>query len=399
MPSPSPFISQPPGSTPVTPYNTSPAPTYSHVTTTTTTPVSNNRTSSRLITIAGQVGTTPSGHTPTDAAEQISLAFYNLSQALESAGATVPDILSLRYYIVGYDPQQKRQAFHRPLAKFLREGSSAAADGMAGTATATIAKPAMTIVPVPALASPGVVFEVECTASIPVEAPREVDVVVVGAGLSGLKAAWDVQRAGFSAVVIEARGRVGGKTWSRDSKNGGRVDMGAAWINDSNQEKMWELVKYFGLEAQCVVQNTDGMMSVENGEKGYQRAPYGGVLEDKEWQENVVGMRMVLEELCQKIDIRRTVESGKATGRDLDGMTLEELVRSINQSEQAINMVRISTRALLGLEPQDMSALYFLDYCKSAGGLLLMRSDSKHGGQYIRLVPGKYEACTAASAR
>ena len=367
----SPFHGQAPGSTPITPYNTSPAPVYSHVT---TTHPSSPLSGTRLITIAGQVGTDPSGHTPSEPTEQIELAFYNLAQALEASGATVADILSLRYYLVGYDPTQKRHAFHRPLAKFL--GGH---------------KPAMTLVPVPALASPGVVFEVEATASIPVEATKEVDVVVVGGGLSGLKAAWDVQRSGFSALVVEARGRVGGKTWSRDSKTG-RVDVGAAWINDSNQEKMWELVKQFGLEDQCVVQNTKGKMSVENGEKGYQTAMYGGVLEDTEWQKNVVGIRMALEELCQRIDIRRTVESAKETGRDLDGMTLEDFVRGENKSEQAMNMVRISTRALLGLEPGDMSALYFLDYCKSAGGLMLMRSDSKDGGQYLRLVPGKRSA-------
>ena len=158
---------------------------------------------------------------------------------------------------------------------------------------------------------------------------------------------------------------------------------------------MWGLVKEFGMEGDVVRQNTEGLMSVENGERGYETAMYGGVLEDEEWVRNVVGVRMMLEELCQKIDIRRPVESARETGRDLDGVTLEAFVREFNDSEQAINMVKISTRALLGCEPKDMSALYFLDYCKSAGGLMLMRSDSKDGGQYLRLVPGEYSSPTA----
>lgn len=244
------------------------------------------------------------------------------------------------------------------------------------------------------------IFEVEATASIPVEAMREVDVVVVGAGLSGLKAAWDIQRGmprGGRVVVLEARERVGGKTWSKSIGKTGRggegkgkkVDVGAAWFNDTNQSAIWSLVQHFKLETQCVVQNTEGDMSIENGGRGYETAPYGGVLEDKQWQENVLGMRMFLEGLCQKIDIRRPVESAVATtGLDLDSMTLEELARKENGSQQAMDMLRISTRALLGVEPSDMSALYFLDYCKSAGGLLAMRGDGKGGGQYLRLVPG-----------
>ena len=106
---------------------------------------------------------------------------------------------------------------------------------------------------------------------------------------------------------------------------------------------------------------------------------------------------MLFEELCQKIDIHRPVASGLKIGKDFDSMTVEEFARSVNYSEHAMNMVRISTRALLGVEPSEMSALYLLDYCKSAGGLLLMRSDSKHGGQYIRIIQGIETNCCAVA--
>jgi hypothetical protein len=35
-----------------------------------------------------------------------------------------------------------------------------------------------------------------------------------------------------------------------------------------------------------------------------------------------------------------------------------------------------------------MSALYFLDYVKSGGRLMLTRSDMKHGGQFLRSTTG-----------
>lgn len=55
---------------------------------------------------------------------------------------------------------------------------------------------------------------------------------------------------------------------------------------------------------------------------------------------------------------------------------------------KALGTVSIWTRAMLGCEASELSALYFLDYCKSGGGLLQMRSDQKNGGQYLRIRTG-----------
>lgn len=43
---------------------------------------------------------------------------------------------------------------------------------------------------------------------------------------------------------------------------------------------------------------------------------------------------------------------------------------------------------MLGKDPQEVSALFFLDYCKSGGGLLVMRSDTYAGGQHLRIRQG-----------
>ena len=43
---------------------------------------------------------------------------------------------------------------------------------------------------------------------------------------------------------------------------------------------------------------------------------------------------------------------------------------------------------MLGMEPSEVSALFFLEYCKSGGGIMQMRSDKKDGGQVLRMVEG-----------
>ncbi len=57
------------------------------------------------------------------------------------------------------------------------------------------------------------------------------DVLVVGAGVSGLSAAWFLQESGLKVQIIEASDRVGGRTWSPEIA-GIPFDLGATWIWD-----------------------------------------------------------------------------------------------------------------------------------------------------------------------
>jgi monoamine oxidase len=101
----------------------------------------------------------------------------------------------------------------------------------------------------------------------------DTDVIVVGAGLAGLSAALRLHESGVKVLVLEARDRLGGKTWSRELA-GGVVDMGAAWINDSNQSSMWALAQRFGLET--LVQNVKGDIVMQDLDGRSHTFKYGG---------------------------------------------------------------------------------------------------------------------------
>jgi monoamine oxidase len=97
--------------------------------------------------------------------------------------------------------------------------------------------------------------------------PKIVDVVVIGAGLSGLRAALRIQETGFSCVVVEATDRVGGKTLTLQSEKARPDfnDLGAAWINDTSQLEMYRLVQRYGLPT--VVQMNRGLDVHRHGDE------------------------------------------------------------------------------------------------------------------------------------
>ncbi|MEI8240868.1 MAG: FAD-dependent oxidoreductase, partial [Actinomycetota bacterium] len=73
------------------------------------------------------------------------------------------------------------------------------------------------------------------------------DVVVIGAGLAGLRCATDLVAAGREVVVVEARDRVGGRVWSHRFADGQVAERGAEFI-DGNHVAVLALVEELGLE-------------------------------------------------------------------------------------------------------------------------------------------------------
>ncbi|MDL9981567.1 flavin monoamine oxidase family protein [Microbacterium sp. ASV49] len=101
------------------------------------------------------------------------------------------------------------------------------------------------------------------SASASIELDR--DVVVIGAGISGLMTARRLAEAGHTVAVLEARDRVGGRTWS-DTIDGSFFEIGGQWVS-SDQEALKALLVELGKETFERYRDGDSVYIARDGER------------------------------------------------------------------------------------------------------------------------------------
>lgn len=153
---------------------------------------------------------------------------------------------------------------------------------------------------------------------------QSVDVVVIGAGFAGLVASRELGRAGLAAVTLEARDRIGGRTWT-DHRLGHDLEMGANWIHWV-QPHVWAEATRYGRE---IVRSPRAEEAYWHGADG---TPRKGSLE--EFMALIdEGQQLVIDDVREAMP--RGVDPTNGAIRELDHLSIQDRFDALGLDPEA----------------------------------------------------------------
>jgi monoamine oxidase len=194
--------------------------------------------------------------------------------------------------------------------------------------------------------------------------PRRADVIVVGAGLSGLQAARDVVAAGKSVFVLEARNRVGGRTLNHDIGGGKIIEIGGQWVGPT-QSKLLALAKDLGIDT-FKTYNEGNYIYYRNGTKTPYEAntPLGAVPPDPQGVADAFSAILKLNQMAAGLDVEAPWKHPSAA--EWDGQTFETWKLANTVTDSGRLLLDVATQAVWAAEPRDVSLLHYLFYIRAA---------------------------------
>lgn len=198
-----------------------------------------------------------------------------------------------------------------------------------------------------------------------------VDVAIVGGGLSGLTAARDLIAGGKSVVVLEARNRVGGRVLNVNLTNGGVTEVGAEFLGPT-QDRVIALAKSLGLGLYDTYNNGSNILWENNTRTEYNdEGPYGAVPPvDYDSLVQVATAQGQLDIWASEIDVEAPWNHPSA--QEWDSMTFSTFLDQVTTLPPARFLLDIATTSIFSTQPSELSLLYTIAYIAAAGNETLV---------------------------
>ncbi len=190
----------------------------------------------------------------------------------------------------------------------------------------------------------------------------EVDVLVIGAGFSGLVAASSLVRQGVECAILEASNRVGGRS-KPGYLMGDPIDLGAQWITPG-QSQVYELVQSYGLET--TPQYATGNWRLRHNRSTKDHISGKSPLSFLASQDLRASLRK-LDRLAQTLSINQFWT--KPIAKKWDAFSVEAWKRTNLQTREARHYFDMLVRSSMCAEASEISFLHFLGVVQSVGGV------------------------------
>jgi monoamine oxidase len=199
---------------------------------------------------------------------------------------------------------------------------------------------------------------------LPGSSERRADVVIVGAGLSGLVAARILLAAGVEPLALEARGRVGGRTYTRPAGDGAPLDLGGQWIGPT-QRRILALAEQLGVQT-FKTYDIGKNIEYHRGE----RIAYSGAIPTHNpiVSADAVEAMLTLNMMAAQVPLDAPWTAPGAL--EWDSQTFATWNHANARSEEARQLMDLVIQAVFSVEARDISLLHVLFYIHSAGYLM-----------------------------
>ncbi|MGW4328879.1 flavin monoamine oxidase family protein [Nocardia sp. NPDC004573] len=191
----------------------------------------------------------------------------------------------------------------------------------------------------------------------------DVDFCVIGGGFAGLTAALRLKQMGRSVALLEARDRLGGRTFTEMRDDGAWIDRGGAWIGPG-QDRIQALMTEFGVPSYKQYTDGEAMMVVDGKQHRYTgtipwtMSPWAAM--------NLGAVFLELGHMCKAVPLEAPWAAKKAD--KWDQVSLAHWLETNVLSKPAHDLLETAIAGCYTSAASEVSLLFVLFQMASGGG-------------------------------